>query len=90
MNCICLLPVNLYGPGDRFQPETSHVIPSIIRKCLEAVATGVSEIVLSGGRVSDKGVSLVTDAAEGIIAATSATTSSTSAAARKSPSGILP
>src|SRR5207244_8227134 len=36
-NAIYLLPVNLYGPGDNFDPETSHVIPAIIQKCLDAI-----------------------------------------------------
>ena len=39
-NSIFLLPVNLYGPGDNFDPETSHVIPALIRKCVEAPSTG--------------------------------------------------
>src|SRR5919205_1123096 len=39
-NSIFLLPVNLYGPGDNFDPRSSHVIPALIRKCVEAVQTG--------------------------------------------------
>ena len=40
LNAIYLMPVNLYGPGDNFDPESSHVIPALIRKCLEAVEAG--------------------------------------------------
>src|SRR5262249_40411433 len=45
MNVIHLLPVNLYGPHDNFDPASSHVIPALIRKCLEAVETRASEVV---------------------------------------------
>lgn len=45
-NSIYLLPVNLYGPRDNFDPESSHVIPALIRKCLEAKESGAKEIVL--------------------------------------------
>src|SRR6266705_331993 len=45
---IFLLPVNLYGPGDHFDPETSHVIPALIRKCVDAVQTGAPEILVWG------------------------------------------
>src|SRR5271166_5527695 len=48
MNAILLLPVNLYGPGDNFNLESSHVIPALIRKCVEAVDQGRDEIVLWG------------------------------------------
>ena len=47
-NAIYLLPTNLYGPGDNFDPEDSHVIPALIRKCVEAAQNGASEIVLWG------------------------------------------
>jgi GDP-L-fucose synthase len=39
-NAIFLLPVNLYGPGDNFDPQSSHVIPALIRKCVEAQQDG--------------------------------------------------
>ena len=53
LNAIYLLPVNLYGPGDNFDPETSHVIPALIKKCLEAVDRGQDEVVVWGtGQVS--------------------------------------
>ncbi len=45
-NSIFLLPVNLYGPGDNFDLETSHVIPAMIRKCVEAMHEGKDEIIL--------------------------------------------
>ena len=44
-NAIFLLPVNLYGPGDNFDPSTSHVIPALIRKCVEAREAGADEVV---------------------------------------------
>ncbi len=70
MNAIYLLPVNLYGPGDNFDPETSHVIPAMIRKCTEAVEQGSQEIVLWGDGSPTREFLYVEDAAEGIIAAT--------------------
>lgn len=48
-NSIYLLPVNLYGPGDNFDPRTSHVIPALMRKCVEALKKGEKEIVCWGG-----------------------------------------
>jgi GDP-L-fucose synthase len=47
-NSIFLLPVNLYGPRDNFDPRTSHVIPALIRKCVEAVERGDREVVIWG------------------------------------------
>ena len=47
-NAIHLLPVNLYGPHDNFDPASSHVIPALIRKCLEAVDAGAAEVVCWG------------------------------------------
>jgi len=70
MNAIYLLPVNLYGPGDNFDPESSHVIPAMIRKCMEAVEQGSQEIVLWGDGSPTREFLYVEDAAEGIIAAT--------------------
>jgi len=64
-----LLPVNLYGPGDNFDLETSHVIPALIRKCVAAAERGEPEVVCWGsGRVSREFL-YVDDAAEGIVAA---------------------
>jgi GDP-L-fucose synthase len=70
MNAIFLLPVNLYGPGDNFNPESSHVIPALILKCVEAVARGRSEIVLWGDGSPTREFLYVEDAAEAIILAT--------------------
>ncbi len=69
MNSIFLLPVNLYGPRDNFRAETSHVIPSLIRKCLEAAEAGTGEIVLWGDGSPTREFCYVTDAAAGIVAA---------------------
>ena len=70
MNAIFLLPVNLYGPGDNFDPESSHVIPALIRKCVEAVEAGRAEIVLWGDGSATREFLYVKDAAKGIVAAT--------------------
>ena len=68
-NSIYLLPVNLYGPGDNFDPQSSHVIPAIIKKCVEAREKGEEEIVLWGDGTPTREFLYVEDAAEGIIAA---------------------
>ena len=69
-NSIFLLPVNLYGPRDNFDPASSHVIPALIRKCLEAKARGDSEIVAWGDGSPTREFLYVEDAAEGILLAT--------------------
>lgn len=69
MNAVFLLPVNLYGPRDNFDPQSSHVIPALIRKCLEAVRTGAEEIVLWGDGSPTREFLYVEDAAEGIVRA---------------------
>jgi GDP-L-fucose synthase len=69
-NSIYLLPVNLYGPGDNFHPDSSHVIPAIIRKCVEAVKAGENEVVLWGDGSATREFLYVKDAAEGIALAT--------------------
>lgn len=69
-NSIYLLPVNLYGPGDNFDLETSHVIPAIIRKCVDAIQRGEKKIVLWGSGNVTREFIYVEDAAEAIIAAT--------------------
>ena len=69
LNAIYLLPVNLYGPGDNFDPETSHVIPALIRKCLEAVEGGQKEIVVWGTGQASREFLYVEDAAEAIVLA---------------------
>jgi GDP-L-fucose synthase len=68
-NSIFLLPVNLYGPGDNFDPVTSHAIPAIIRKCLDAVRNGHDEIVLWGTGNPTREFLHVDDAADGILLA---------------------
>jgi GDP-L-fucose synthase len=67
---IYLLPVNLYGPGDNFDPERSHVIPALIRKCLDAVDSGADSITCWGTGSASREFLYVEDAAEGIVAAT--------------------
>jgi GDP-L-fucose synthase len=68
-NSIFLLPVNMYGPGDNFDLETSHVIPALIRKCLEAKRRGDSEIEVWGTGEVSREFLYVADAAEGILLA---------------------
>ncbi|MCC6188056.1 MAG: GDP-L-fucose synthase [Anaerolineales bacterium] len=68
-NGIFLLPVNLYGPGDNFDPASSHVIPALIRKCLEARERGEGEIVVWGDGSPTREFLYVDDAAEGIVLA---------------------
>jgi GDP-L-fucose synthase len=69
MNSIFLLPVNLYGPRDNFDLESSHVIPALIRKCADAVDRNCAEIVLWGDGSPTREFLYVEDAAEGIVAA---------------------
>ena len=69
-NSIFLLPVNLYGPGDNFNPASSHVIPALIRKCLEAKEQNAAEIVAWGDGSPTREFIYVEDAAEGITLAT--------------------
>jgi len=69
LNAVFLLPVNLYGPGDNFDPRSSHVIPALIRKCVEAVRRGDAEIVLWGDGSPTREFLYVKDAAEGIVLA---------------------
>ncbi len=68
-NAIYLLPVNLYGPRDNFDLETSHVIPALIRKCIEAQEKNTGQIVLWGDGSPTREFLYVRDAAEGIVAA---------------------
>lgn len=66
---IFLMPVNLYGPRDNFNPESSHVIPALIRKCLEAKAAGAASIEVWGDGSPTREFLYVEDAAEGILLA---------------------
>ena len=68
-NAIFLLPVNLYGPRDNFDPQTSHVIPALIRKCVDAVQTRAPEIVVWGTGRATREFLYVEDAAEAIVLA---------------------
>ncbi len=68
-NSIFLLPVNLYGPRDNFDPYSSHVIPALIRKCLEARQQSLPEIVVWGDGSPTREFLYVEDAAEGILLA---------------------
>lgn len=70
LNSIYLLPVNLYGPRDDFDPVTSHVIPALIRKCREAIVEGADEIVCWGDGTPTREFLYVDDAARGILLAT--------------------
>jgi GDP-L-fucose synthase len=69
-NSIFLLPVNLYGPGDNFDPKSSHVIPALIKKCVDAIRSGEDEIIVWGTGKSTQEFFYVEDAAEAIILAT--------------------
>jgi len=69
-NSIYLLPVNLYGPGDNFNPATSHVIPALIKKCVDAREAGESEIIAWGDGSPTREFIYVEDAAEAIALAT--------------------
>lgn len=68
-NAIYLLPVNLYGPGDNFDPDSSHVIPALIKKCFDAIEKGDQEIVVWGDGTPTREFLYVEDCAEAIILA---------------------
>lgn len=69
-NAIVLFPVNLYGPGDNFDMQTSHVIPALIRKCVEAQAKGEQQVMLWGDGSPSREFLYVDDAARAILLAT--------------------
>lgn len=69
-NSIFLLPVNLYGPGDNFDPASSHVIPALIKKCVDATEAGADHIDCWGTGEPSREFIYVADAAEGILLAT--------------------
>jgi GDP-L-fucose synthase len=68
-NAIYLLPVNLYGPCDNFDPTTSHVIPALIRKFIEARERGEDRVIVWGDGSPTREFLFVEDAAEGILLA---------------------
>ena len=68
-NSIFVLPANLYGPGDNFDLETSHVIPALVRKCVEASRTGADYIEVWGSGSASRDFLYVEDCAEGIVKA---------------------
>jgi GDP-L-fucose synthase len=68
-NCVFVLPVNLYGPEDNFDPKSSHVIPALIKKCVDAKQAGDDEVVVWGTGKPTREFLYVDDAAEGIVLA---------------------
>jgi GDP-L-fucose synthase len=70
MNAITLFPVNLYGPGDNFDLQSSHVIPALIRKVHEAIQSGQKKIEVWGTGSASREFLYVSDAADGIVKAT--------------------
>lgn len=70
LNVIHLIPVNLYGVGDNFDPRSSHVIPALIKKCFDAIEANSAEIVVWGDGSATREFLHVTDAAEAIMLAT--------------------
>ncbi|MCK4794009.1 MAG: NAD-dependent epimerase/dehydratase family protein, partial [Desulfobacteraceae bacterium] len=69
-NSIFLMPVNLYGPGDNFNPRSSHVIPALIKKCIDAIENEDDQIIVWGTGKASREFLYVEDAAEAIILAT--------------------
>lgn len=69
-NGIYLLPVNLYGPYDNFDPKSSHVVPALIKKCFDAIRSRKDEILIWGTGNATREFLYVEDAAEGIVLAT--------------------
>jgi GDP-L-fucose synthase len=69
-NSIYLLPVNLYGPGDNFDPESSHVIPALIKKCIDAMYSNDSQITVWGTGNPTREFLYVEDCADAIVLAT--------------------
>lgn len=65
-NAIYLLPVNLYGPGDNFDPSSSHVIPALIKKCVDAKVAGKKEIMVWGDGNATREFLYIDDAAEAV------------------------
>ena len=74
-DAVYCLPVNLYGPGDNFDPSSSHVIPALIKKVYDAVQLGVDELVCWGDGSATREFLYVDDAADGLVAAADRLTS---------------
>jgi GDP-L-fucose synthase len=68
-NSVFLMPVNLYGPRDNFDPRSSHVIPALIKKCFDAIGRGDEKIVIWGTGKATRGFLYVEDCAEAIVLA---------------------
>ena len=68
-NTAFLMPINLYGPGDHFDPETSHVIPALIRKCVDSTAQKKDSIECWGTGKATREFLFVEDAARGVLLA---------------------
>ena len=68
-SAIYLMPTNLYGPGDKFNPAVSHVIPALIKKCVDAKEAGADHIDVWGTGSASREFLYVDDAAEGIVLA---------------------
>jgi GDP-L-fucose synthase len=68
-NVIYLMPTNLYGPGDKFHPGVSHVIPALIKKCVDAKEAGDDHVVVWGTGAASREFLYVDDAAEGVVLA---------------------
>ena len=68
-NAVYLLPVNLYGPGDNFDPASSHVIPALIKKFVDAIKENESEVIIWGTGSPTREFLYVEDAAEGVVLA---------------------
>jgi GDP-L-fucose synthase len=69
-NSVFLMPVNLYGPRDNFDPKSSHVIPALIKKCFDAIDRGDEKIVIWGTGKATRGFLYAEDCAEAIVLAT--------------------
>ena len=68
-NCVYVIPTNLYGPGDKFHPAVSHVIPALIKKCVEAKEASSDHIDVWGTGAASREFLYVDDAAEGVVLA---------------------
>ncbi len=69
MDAVVLIPVNLYGPRDNFDPSSSHVIPALVKKCMDAIDAGAEEVVLWGTGSATREFLHVRDCANGLVLA---------------------